>query len=76
MIIMIKQVTRGHNIVVDGWAGASDPHPHPNPPPTLKHTQKVSKTLVSPLFNSMTASDGPTDGQTKPLIEMRVRNYK
>ena len=24
-----EQVTRGHNIVADGWAGASNPHPHP-----------------------------------------------
>ena len=31
----------GHNIVADGWAGASNPHLHPNPPPTLKHTLKV-----------------------------------
>ena len=62
-----KQVTPGHNIVADGWAGASNPHPHPNPPPTLKHTQKVSKTLVFPLFNSMTP-DRRTDGRTKPLI--------
>ena len=31
----------GHNIVADGWAGASNPHPYPNPPPTLKHTQLV-----------------------------------
>jgi len=73
-----KQVTRGHNIVADGWAGASNPHPHPNPSPTLKHTQKVSKTLVFPLFNSMTMTDkrtnGRTDGRTKPLIELRVRN--
>ena len=37
----IKQVMRGHNIVADGWAGASNPHPHPN----IHHTQKVSKTL-------------------------------
>ena len=78
---MQKQVTRGHNIVADGWAEASNPHPHLNPPPTLKHTQKVSKTLVFPLFNSMTTdrqTDGPTDqrtdGRTKPLIELRVRN--
>ena len=56
------QVTRGHNIVADGWAGASNPQPHPNPPPTLKHTQKVSKTLVFPLFNSITMTDGPMDG--------------
>ena len=46
-----KQVTRGQNIVADGWAGASNFNPHPNPPPTLEHTQKVSKTLV---FNSIT----------------------
>ena len=42
-----RQVTRGHNIVADGWARASNPHPHPNPPNTLKHTQKESKTLIS-----------------------------
>ena len=35
-------MTRGHNIVADRWAGASNPHPHPNPTPTLKHTQKLS----------------------------------
>ena len=27
-----KQVTRSHNIVADGWAGASNPHPHPMSP--------------------------------------------
>ena len=27
----LEQVTRGHNIVGDGWAGASNPQPHPNP---------------------------------------------
>ena len=62
-------MTRGHNIVADGWAGASNPHPNPNPPPTLKHTQKLSKTLVFPLFNSMTM----TDGWTKPLIESATK---
>ena len=31
----LKQVTRGHNIVADGWAGASNPHPFSNPNPTL-----------------------------------------
>ena len=70
-----QQVTRGHNIVADGWAGAYYPYPHPNPPPTLKLTQKVSKMLI---FNSITMTDqrtnGQTDGWTKPLIELRVRN--
>ena len=59
-----KQVTRGHNIVADGWAGASNHHPHPNPLPTLKHTQKVSKTLVFALFNWITMTDQRTDGRT------------
>ena len=71
---MQKQVTRGHNIVADGWAEASNPHPHPNPPPTLKHTQKVSETLVFTLFYPITMTDGPTDQRTKPLIELRVLN--
>ena len=30
-IIETEQVTRGHNIVADGWAGTSNPHPHFNP---------------------------------------------
>ena len=68
-------MTRGHNIVADGWAGASNPNPYLNPSSTLKHTQKVSKTLVFPLFNSMT-SDGPTDGQTKPLMESLCQRLK
>ena len=49
---------RGHNIVADRWTGAS------NPRPTHKYTQKVSKTLVFPLFDSITMTDGPTDGRT------------
>ena len=63
-----EQVTRGPNIVADGWAGASNPHPYPNLLPTLKHTQKVSKTLVFPRFNSMTL-DGPTDQRTNGLTD-------
>ena len=27
----MQQVTWGYNIVADGWAGASNPHPHPSP---------------------------------------------
>ena len=69
-----KQVTRGHNIVADGWAGASNLHPYPVTP--NKHTQKVSKTLVIPLFHSMTSdrhTDGWTNGRTKPLMKLRVQ---
>ena len=41
-----KPVTRGHNIVGDGWAQAANPHPHPTthptPLPTQTQTQKAS----------------------------------
>ena len=33
-----KQVTRGQNIITDGWAGASNLHPHPKPHSIHKHT--------------------------------------
>ena len=56
------------NIIADRGAGASNPHPHPNPhSPTHKHTQKVSKTLVFPLFDSIITNgrmDQWTDGQS------------
>ena len=75
-----EQVTWGQNIVADGWAGASSPHPHPMPPKNTC-TQKQSKMFVFPLFDSCVTdqrtdrrTDGPTDGRTKPLIELRVRN--
>jgi len=35
-----KQVTQGHNIVADRWAGAFNRHPHPMPTPTNTRTQK------------------------------------
>ena len=34
----------------------------------------LSVMRVFPLFDSITSTDGPTDGRTKPLIELRVRN--
>ena len=57
-----KQVTRGHNIVADGWAGASKPYSHSNPPPTLKHTQKVSKTLICSISTRSLQTDRRTKG--------------
>ena len=54
-----KQVTRGHNTVVDGWAEPSNPH-------TLKHTQKESEMLVFPIFqlDVLRQTNGPMDGWT------------
>ena len=40
-----KQVTPGHNIVVDRWAGAFNPQPDPcpKPPPTRHaHTKRIT----------------------------------
>ena len=60
-----KQVTRGHHIVADVWAGASYPHPNPTPLPTplptQKHWQKASKTFS---HFSTRRTDGPTDGES------------
>ena len=35
-----EQVMRGHNIVADGWAGVSKPHPYSTPKPILKKYMK------------------------------------
>ena len=64
-----EEVVRGHNIVADGWAGAANPHSHPTPYPapflTQTHTQKASKTLVFPLFDSCSWTNGQTDWPTE-----------
>ena len=64
-------MTRGHNIDADGWAGAFNPDPHLNSQPTHKHTQKVSKTLVFSLFDSI-ITDGQTDQQTNEPTDLRT----
>ena len=69
-----RQKTRGHNIVADGWAEASNPQPRNAAPFTPTHTQDASKTLVFSLSDSCTPTgrrtDGWTDGRTKPHIEL------
>ena len=67
----LKQGERGHNIVADGWAGASNPHLDPtHPPTTLKH---LKRPLSYFLTRAHGRTDGRTDRRTKPLIELRVR---
>ena len=60
-----KQVTRGHNIFADGWAGAVIPHlhptPYPKPFPTRTQAQKASKALVFLLLDSCSQTDGRTE---------------
>ena len=60
-----QQLTRGHNIVTDGWA--SIPIHTPTPTPTHEHTQKVYKTLVFPHSDSI-ITNGPTDGRTDKVL--------
>ena len=57
----MKQVTRGHNIVANGWAGASNPHPYTMPP---THTQEPSKTFIFTLFYSCPRTERRTNGPT------------
>ena len=59
---ILEQVTRGHNIVADGWAGASNPYPH---------SDIHKKYLKRSFFHFSTRSsrtngrtDGWTNGQT------------
>jgi len=64
-----EQVTRGHNIVADGWAGASNPQPHPNPtlnsPPTHTQTQCNNCSIMNARFSHFQLErDGRTDGRT------------
>ena len=56
-----KQVTRGHNIVVDGWAGAANPHP--TPLQTHIHTQKSIENTCFPTFQ-LDHHDRWTNGRT------------
>ena len=80
-----KKVARGHSIFADGWAGAPNLHPHHNL--THNHTQKVSKMLVSPLYDSI-ITNGPkdrwidiltdrrTDGLTDRRTEVQTVSYR
>ena len=55
-----EQVTRGHNIVADGWAGASNPHPHPMPP----HQHTYPKKYLKRSFFHFSTRGLRTDGQS------------
>ena len=69
-----KQMTRGHNIVADGWAGASNPHPH-SKSPTHMHKKDLERSFPTDVHRR---TDGPTDQRTdrrtKPFTELCVRN--
>ena len=63
--------------VTMSWQTDEQPPYTPRSLPTFhtpKYTQKVFKTLVLTDGSTDKPMDGPTDGQTKPLVELRVRN--
>ena len=76
-MLFLEPVMRGYNIVADGWAGVSNPHPHPKATPP--HSQP-NTSIYNARFTTfrLVLTDGRTDGWTggrkKPLIELRVRN--
>ena len=42
----VKQVTRDHNTVTDGWAGAANPHLYPMPHPTPFHYRHIHEIMI------------------------------
>ena len=77
-----KQVTRGHNIIANGWAGADNPNPHPRPPHTHSHGETITAATSKCVFSHFPTqspqmdqrTDERTNGRTKPLIELRVQD--
>ena len=58
----MKHVTRGHDIVADGWAGASNPHPHPDTHPHTNIHNKYQNSCFSAFrLDHYGLTDGPTD---------------
>ena len=56
-----QQVMRGHNIISDGWAGASNPHPHPMPPQQHAYPKKQLKRSFFHFSTRGLRTDGRTD---------------
>ena len=59
-----KTSDAGHDIVADGWAGAANPLFTPNTPPNTLSNTKNFKTLVFPLFDLCSRTNGLTDQRT------------
>ena len=57
-------MTRGHNIIADGWAGASNPNPYPKSP---THMQKKVSKQSFPHFS--TCVHGRTNRRTNQRMD-------
>ena len=80
--LKVKKVTRRQNIVVEGWAGASNQchlnltlNPLPNPPlPSQMQTQYNNKGVFFTFPIRARQMDGWTNVWKKPPIELCFRN--
>ena len=73
MEVLCEQVTQDHNIVSDGWTGASNPHPHPKYP---THIHKMHLKRAFSHFLTHRSMDRRTNRPTKPFTELRDCNWK
>ena len=74
-------MTRGHNIVVDGWVGECNPHPHDTHIQTHRQSQLQHKKcaflhVLTQSSRTNGRTDRPMDGWTKPPTDLRVCNFK
>ena len=60
--LVLKQVPRGHNIIADGWAGASNSNPYPMPPHIPRNNHKSSFLHFS--TDAHERNDRLSDGQS------------
>ena len=61
-----QQVSRGLDIVADGWAGASNPHPHPTHKKYLKRLFSHNSTRVHEPTDRWT--NGRTDEDSYKVV--------
>ena len=75
IVTFVNKLTRSHNVVAEGWAGASHPQPRPNhtpnTPPTPSHTNNTNRSILNTRDlrfqlerDKLSVTNGRTDGQS------------
>ena len=78
---------QGHNIVADGWAGASNPKPHPNhtpnTPPTPSHTNNTNRSILNTRLSrfqlerdKLSVTNGRTDKASHRVATKKEISYE